>query len=181
MLRAVFLDRDGVLNEPVIRYGKPHPPANVGEMQIAEGAAAALAMLRDCGFLLYVVSNQPDVARGSQTKNAVQAINNALLAELPLDAFYMCYHDDADHCDCRKPLPGLLEQASRDHDIVLSRSYLIGDRWRDVDAGAVVGCTTILIDRGYTERKPVREPDMIVTSIWAAAQAIISREQKNAQ
>jgi D-glycero-D-manno-heptose 1,7-bisphosphate phosphatase len=128
--------------------------------------------------MLFVVSNQPDVARGTQTEDAVREINRVLATELPLDAFYMCYHDDADRCECRKPLPGLLEQARGEHDIDLRASYMIGDRWRDIDAGAAAGCATILIDRGYDERRPNSRPQAVVRTIGDAAQAIFLLEEK---
>lgn len=179
MKRAVFLDRDGVLNDAVVRDGLPYPPASVNEMTIATGAPVALAQLKARGFMLCVVSNQPDVARGTQTEAEVTAINDALAAVLPIDAFYMCFHDSADKCDCRKPLPGLMQRAARAHGISLPESYLVGDRWRDVDAGARAGCTTVLIDFGYTERKPEQPPDIVVDSILAAAQAIVAHEENS--
>lgn len=176
-MRAVFLDRDGVLNEPIIRGGKPYPPSSANEMQVSPGAAEALALLKSLGFSLFVVSNQPDVSRGTQDVRVVHEINAALEAALPLDGFYVCFHDDKDKCDCRKPLPGLLNRAAAEHDVSLNESFLIGDRWRDIDAGAAAGCRTIFIDRGYDERKPTHAPDLTVLSIGSAAQAIAGLEQ----
>ena len=137
--RAVFLDRDGVLNRPVVRDGKPYPPASVEELEISPDAPAALAALKQAGFRLYVVTNQPDVARGSATRAAVERIHAALAEALPLDGFYVCYHDDSDRCECRKPKPGLLLAAAAEHGISLRASYLIGDRWRDIEAGQRAG------------------------------------------
>lgn len=156
MKRAVFLDRDGVINASVVRNGKPYPPANVGEMTILPGVPAALARLREAGYELIVVTNQPDVARGTTPRATVDEIHHALEAALPLDAIYACFHDDADACDCRKPLPGLLMNAARDRGIDLAASFMVGDRWRDTDAGLAAGCRAIFIDRGYNERKPAR-------------------------
>jgi D-glycero-D-manno-heptose 1,7-bisphosphate phosphatase len=152
--RAVFLDRDGVINAAVVRDGKPYPPASVEAVEILPGVADALAALKRAGYMLVVVTNQPDVARGTQTRAAVDAIHARLRAELPLDAVYVCPHDDADACHCRKPKPGLLLDAARDLDIDLAHSYMVGDRWRDIDAGIAAGCTTIWIDRGYAEPQP---------------------------
>ena len=152
--RAVFLDRDGVINASVVRDGKPFPPASVDEMEILPGVDKALADLRAAGFLLIVVTNQPDVARGTQTRAAVDAIHAKMQRELPLDAIYACFHDDADNCACRKPKPGLLVDAAADLDIDLAASFMVGDRWRDTDAGLAAGCRAIFIDRGYNERKP---------------------------
>ena len=111
-LRAVFLDRDGVLNRAVIRGGKPYPPASLGELEIPPDVPGALAALKERGFLLLVVTNQPDVARGSQQRAVVESMHEALRAALPIDDFFVCYHDDKDVCDCRKPKPGLLLQAA---------------------------------------------------------------------
>jgi D-glycero-D-manno-heptose 1,7-bisphosphate phosphatase len=154
--RAVFLDRDGVINASVVRDGKPYPPASVDEMEILPGVPAALAALRAAGFELIVVTNQPDVARGTQTRAIVDAIHARMQRDLPLDAIYACFHDDADDCDCRKPKPGLLVNAARDRGIDLPSSFMVGDRWRDTDAGLAAGTRAIFIDRGYSERKPER-------------------------
>jgi D-glycero-D-manno-heptose 1,7-bisphosphate phosphatase len=154
--RAVFLDRDGVINASVVRDGKPYPPASVDEMEILPGVPEALAALRAAGFELIVVTNQPDVARGTQTRAAVDAIHARMQRDLPLDAIYACFHDDADNCDCRKPKPGLLVNAARDRGIDLASSFMVGDRWRDTDAGLAAGTRAIFIDRGYSERKPER-------------------------
>ena len=171
--QAVFLDRDGVLNEAVVRDGIPHPPATPAELQILPGTAEALLRLKNHEFLLLVVTNQPDVARGSQTREAVEEIGRRLRAELPLDDIFTCYHDDADGCDCRKPRPGLVTRAAQQYGIDLSRSFLAGDRWRDIDAGASAGCRTVWIDRGYTERSPSSAPDMTVRSLPEAVDWIL--------
>jgi len=159
MSRAVFLDRDGVLTRARVRDGKPYAPVTLAEMEIAPDAGTALARLKAAGFLLIVVTNQPDVARGLARREDVEAMHSALRAALPLDGCFVCYHDDADGCACRKPLPGLLFQAAEEQGIDLAASFLVGDRWRDIDAGAAAGCRTILIDRGYLERPPEHTPD----------------------
>ena len=174
--RAVFLDRDGVLNEPILREGRPYPPSGLHELIIVPGAETALARLKQHGFLLVVVTNQPDVGRGTATQAEVERINRHLASCLPLDDFFTCYHDDSDRCDCRKPLPGLLVSAATRYDIELGNSYMVGDRWRDIDAGAAAGCRTVLIDRHYNERKSEAKPDCIVESLvdacdWICATA----------
>ena len=174
--RAVFLDRDGVLNRALILNGKPYPPANLSEMEINPDAFIALPTLKALGFLLFVVTNQPDVGRGSQSKAAVEEMHRALLSELPLDDFFVCYHDDADRCECRKPRPGLLFQADKQHGIEFASSFLIGDRWRDVDAGHEAGVRSILIDYSYQERGPDHEPDIRVKSLFEAAEWIAAQE-----
>jgi len=152
--RAAFLDRDGVLNAAVVREGKPYPPASAAEVVILPGVAEALCRLKAAGYLIIVVSNQPDVARGTTTREAVEAINARLAAELPIDEFRTCYHDAADNCPCRKPKPGMLLAAAREHDLDLFACFMAGDRWRDVEAGRNAGCATVFIDYGYNENQP---------------------------
>lgn len=161
----MFLDRDGVLNESVVRNGKPHPPDTLDELRIIPGTREALARLKERGFLLLVVTNQPDVARGSQSRSAVEEMHQHLRRELPLDDVFTCFHDDADSCECRKPKPGLITRAAQEYGIDLNQSFLVGDRWRDIDAGAKAGCRTIWIDRGYQERSPSAAPDVRAESL----------------
>ncbi|MDQ2843978.1 MAG: HAD-IIIA family hydrolase [Acidobacteriota bacterium] len=174
--RAVFLDRDGVINESVVRDGKPYPPASVNETVIVEDALSSLLRLRQQGFLLIVVTNQPDVSRGSTTRESVESIHRFLSARLPLDDIAVCYHDDRDACTCRKPLPGLLLGAAAHHGIALDKSYLVGDRWRDIDCGAAAGCRTILIDYGYNERSSTYTPDARVDSLSQAVDWILRQK-----
>jgi len=176
--RAVFLDRDGVLNHSVVREGKPYPPTSVEELTIVEDAPASLARLKDQGFLLLVVTNQPDVARGTQSLDAIQAMHRAMGEALPLDEFLVCPHDDGDACACRKPKPGLLLQAQQHYNIDLPASFMVGDRWRDIDAGHAAGCRTVLLDQGYQERGPSAPPDARVASLREAVDCILHQEGK---
>ena len=175
--RAVFLDRDGVLNKAVVRAGKPYPPANAAEMELVPAAAESLARLKRAGFDLVVVSNQPDVARGTTPRAVVEEINARLGRELPIDEFRVCYHDSGDGCDCRKPKPGLLLAAARERGIDCSASFMVGDRWRDVDAGRAAGCTTVFIDYHYDERRP-SAADQTVGSLSEAVDTILGRGEK---
>ncbi|OPX93237.1 MAG: D-glycero-beta-D-manno-heptose-1,7-bisphosphate 7-phosphatase [Syntrophorhabdus sp. PtaB.Bin006] len=152
--RAVFIDRDGVLNCAVVRENKPFPPSGVAEVKILPGIPESLQALKDAGFVLIVVSNQPDVARGTTTKETVEAINAYLADRLPVDRFIMCYHDSGDGCDCRKPLPGMLFTGACEFDVDLKASFMVGDRRRDMDAGTAAGCRTVFIDYGYDEKRP---------------------------
>ncbi len=156
MARAVFLDRDGVINEAYIRDGKPFPPRNLSELRILNGVESALVRLRTAGWLNIVVTNQPDVRRGLATRSDVECINKNLISRLQIDDILVCYHDDADKCQCRKPLPGAIIQAANDYKIDLNKSFMIGDRWRDIEAGYAAGCKTIFIDRKYSEKRPAR-------------------------
>jgi D-glycero-D-manno-heptose 1,7-bisphosphate phosphatase len=168
---AVFLDRDGTLNIATIRDGRSYPPASLAELAIVPGAAAALSALREAGFCTIVVTNQPDVALGKQRREVVEAINHALSAQLPLDDIRVCYHADADGCDCRKPKPGMLLEAARVWNIALGESFMVGDRWRDVAAGHAAGCRTLLIEAGYREQRV--EPTFCVTSLVEACDIIL--------
>lgn len=168
MRRAVFLDRDGVINKSIVRAGKPYPPASVAELEILPSVPYALERLKRGGFILIVVSNQPDVARGTASRAEVEEINNALSRALPIDEFRMCYHDDDDNCECRKPKPGMLLAAARKWTIDLASSYMVGDRWRDIEAGKRAGCRTFFIDYAYDE-KLLENFDYRVESLWDAA------------
>lgn len=170
--RAVFLDRDGVLNRAIVRNGKPYPPASVEEMELMPSAGPSLRRLKDAGFLLLVVTNQPDVARGTQTLAAVEAMHERMRSVLPVDDFLVCYHDDRDACECRKPKPGLLLEGARRYGLNLKDCVLIGDRWRDVGAAHSAGCHSVLIDYQYNE--PVSCPEARVSSLDEAVDFIMA-------
>lgn len=159
MKPAVFLDRDGVLNEVVLKDGRPFPPNSLQELKIPVGTSEALWNLKKAGYVLICVTNQPDVKRGKSQQQNVAAINQALIQTLPLDDLLVCYHDDHDQCKCRKPKPGLLLEGAQRHEVELAASFMIGDRWRDVEAGKQAGCRSIWIDYGYLEKKPSIVPD----------------------
>jgi len=167
--RAVFLDRDGVINRAVIVDGKPYPPGP-DQLELLPGVPEALFKLRNHGFLLIVVTNQPDVARGTTERAEVDAVNRWIRDRAPLDDIRVCCHDDRDYCACRKPKPGLLLDAARDWSIDLDLSFMIGDRWRDIEAGRRAGCRTVLVDGGHSEPVPVapdyRAPSLQEASDW---------------
>jgi D-glycero-D-manno-heptose 1,7-bisphosphate phosphatase len=171
---AVFLDRDGVLNEVEVRDGTPHPPVGVEHLSLLPGVVEACYRLRELGFALVVVTNQPDIARGKQTRDEVDRMHDVLRAWLPLDEIVVCAHDDADNCPCRKPRPGMMLDAAARMDLDLASSFCVGDRWRDVEAGKRAGVMTIFVDRGYGERHPT-DADAIVASLPAAVEVIESQ------
>lgn len=174
MSRAVFLDRDGVINRQLTRNGAFRPPRTLEELEILPGVPEALQALQAAGFLLIVVTNQPDVARASLGKGAVEEINAALAAALHLDDILVCYHDDPDGCECRKPKPGLLLRAAEKYRIDPKASFMVGDRAKDVEAGHRAGCETILIDYHYAESM-AHSPDHVVNSLSEAADWILKR------
>lgn len=171
---AVFLDRDGVLNRCTVRDNVPHPPACVEQVEILPGVANALARLNARNLPLIVVTNQPDVARGDQTREAVEGINEFLKGRLPITAVYTCYHDNPDQCACRKPRPGLLVEAAGAYNIDLRRSFMVGDRWSDIAAGQAAGCETFLIDLPYSQA-PRCSPDQRVSDLGGAVEIILRR------
>jgi D-glycero-D-manno-heptose 1,7-bisphosphate phosphatase len=176
--RAVFLDRDGVINRSVVRHGLPYPPATVAEFELLPGVHEACVQLKQAGFLLIVATNQPDVGRGTTPQSVVDEIHAHLLALLPIDRVEVCFHPGkgASDCDCRKPKPGMLLRAAQALEIDLAQSWMVGDRWRDIDCGHAAGCRTVFIDYNYSE--PLRQkPDFSAGNLAAAAD-IICHESK---
>lgn len=176
--KAIFLDRDGVLNNAVIKERKPYPPASLEEMIIAPDVLPALQWLKSKGYLLICVTNQPDVARGKTEKSLVEAIHEKLLALLPLNEILVCYHDNDNHCECRKPLPGLILQATQQYHVNLSASIMIGDRWKDIEAGQRAGCETIWINRQYDEPGPRQAANAEVFSLGEAIEWIKNKKER---
>jgi D-glycero-D-manno-heptose 1,7-bisphosphate phosphatase len=176
---AVFLDRDGVLNRVIVRDGKPYPPAGVAAVELCLGVGSELARLRAAGFALIAVTNQPDVARGTQTRQAVEAINAYVRGAFVLDAIYTCYED----CESprRKPNPGMLLEAAVDFSLDLGASYVVGDRWKDVEAGHRAGCKTVFVDYDYRERRPHPPAMFTAASPSEALGWIASRHQRNSR
>ena len=173
MKRIVFLDRDGVLNLPIVREGKPFPPATLAEFEIYPDAAASCRRLKEAGFLLVVVTNQPDVGRGTQSRAVVEEMHARLLREIPLDRIEVCYDSGEAPSEFRKPSPGMLLRAARELGADLASSWMVGDRWRDVDCGHAAGCRTVFIDRGYCEKLRAKS-DFIVHGLAEAADLILA-------
>jgi len=172
---AVFLDRDGVLNEAFVRGGVPTPPWSVKEFRVLPGVARACAGLREAGFVLVVVTNQPDVARGKLNSADVDRMHEHLRSIVPLDEICVCVHDDSDACTCRKPQPGMLLEAAARLNLDLARSASVGDRWRDIEAARRAGVRAIYVERRYDERAPVGA-DVTVGDLAEAAEWIRRQE-----
>ena len=167
---AVFLDRDGVINRAIVRGGKPFPPHSVAEFELLPRVTEACTLLKDAGFLLVVATNQPDVGRRTLQQETVERMHTKMCEWLPIDHVEVCY-DASDPSECRKPKPGMLLNAAQKFSINLSASFMVGDRWRDIDCGHAAGCKTIFIDNGYVEELRIL-PDYTVASLFEAAEMI---------
>lgn len=170
---AVFLDRDGVLTQAEERDGKSYAPRRLEDFRLLPGVREAVEQFRRAGLLTVVVTNQPDLANGLVEAGVVEAMHRRLREWLPVDAVEVCPHADRQDCDCRKPKPGLLLAAARRLNIDLARSVMVGDRWKDIEAGRRAGCRTVFVDRGYDEREP-EGPDLVVDSLPAATEWIVA-------
>ncbi len=173
---AVFLDRDGTLNVQLVRDGKPFPPQSVGDFRLFPGVAEGCRELKKAGFALVVATNQPDVGRGTQSQAAVEAMHAELLRLIPeIDRVEVCYDPGRGNPSRRrKPEPGMLLEAAEQMGLDLARSWMVGDRWRDVECGKRAGVRTVFIDFGYAEPMP-SPPDFTVKSFAEAAALILSR------
>ncbi len=147
--KAIFLDRDGVINKVILSDGKPFSPRKFNEFEFLPQVEKALSYLRKLGFINIIVTNQPDIARGLVEMKELNKMHTLIREKLPVDDLMVCPHDDKDNCTCRKPKPGMLIEASEKWGIELKKSYLIGDSWKDMEAGKSVSCKTILIDMPY--------------------------------
>lgn len=150
-LPAIFLDRDGIINRAVVRGGRPYPPVLLEDVEILSGTITSLECLAGRGYMLIGITNQPDVARGIQSREVVESINQWIQSRLPIREIFVCYHDNVNNCECRKPKPGLILQAVEKYNIDLSQSWMVGDRWKDIAAGQAVGLKTIFVDYQYAE------------------------------
>jgi D-glycero-D-manno-heptose 1,7-bisphosphate phosphatase len=173
---AVFLDRDGVINANVERDGRPVAPTRLEDFKLLPGVEGAIRRLKEAGFLVVVFTNQPDVSTGRTTRATLDTMHAIVREKLLVDDIKVCIHTDADACNCRKPKPGMILDAAREHAIDLSKSYAVGDRWRDIAAGRAAGCLTIFIDYGYEQDGP-NEPDHVAGSLPEAADFILSRRK----
>jgi D-glycero-D-manno-heptose 1,7-bisphosphate phosphatase len=177
MNNAVFLDRDGVINRPMIREGLPYPPSSIADFEILPGVEDACRALKIAGYLLVVVTNQPDVGRGTLDRGIVEEIHRLMTGRLPIDLVLTCYHAGEKYgqpCECRKPQPGMLRQAASQLQISLLESYMVGDRWRDIDCGKRAGCKTVFIDWGHSEH--LREtPDYLAANLMEVARIILRK------
>jgi len=163
--KAVFLDRDGVINKAIIRDRKPYAPSTFDEFEIIHGVKKAVSSLKKTGYLIVVVTNQPDVGNGYVDKKIVEKMNKEMLNDLQIDAVKVCFHKQTDGCECRKPKPGMLLEAAQEYDINLTSSYMIGDRKSDIEAGIAAGCKTVFIDNNYILSEQPITKDLVACSL----------------
>ncbi len=167
-----------MLNRSFVVEGRPIAPRRFVEFRLLPGARESVRLLKQHGFKVIVVTNQPDIGRGTTEPAEVERMNRRLVDELAVDAVKVCPHAQDGDCGCRKPAPGMLREAAAEFGLSLGASYMVGDRWSDVVAGAAAGCYTIKIERGYSNEKP-SQPDAVVGSLAAAVRHIISMENAN--
>lgn len=173
--KAIFLDRDGVINKLVMVDGKGRAPYTLEDFGLFPGVEEACQKLKDSDFLTIVVTNQPDVARGWVERSSVELINNKIRELLPLDDIKICFHTNKDNCLCRKPMPGMLLEAALDWGIDLGESFMIGDRYGDIAAGVSAGCKTILVGPGDVQGT-YPDPTYKVSSLIEGVSIILSLE-----
>jgi D-glycero-D-manno-heptose 1,7-bisphosphate phosphatase len=177
--KAIFLDRDGVINKVILKLGRPYAPLYLNKLKVLPFVKRSMHMLKDQGYLLIVITNQPDVARGRANFNEIELINKYLTKKLPIFKIFTCFHDKYHKCFCRKPSPGSILSAVSKYNINIKESYMVGDRWSDIEAGKKAGCKTIFIDCHYKERQP-KFYDFKSKSLLGATKIIISNK-KNAK
>jgi len=170
--KAVFLDRDGTINWNEERGGRPYAPNRLEDFHFLPGVAEAITRFKDAGLMVIVITNQPDLATGKTSAEVLDAMHDRLREELGVDDIFICPHTDEAGCACRKPKPGLILMAAEKWQIDPHRSVMVGDRWRDVEAGRTAGCTTVYIDRSYSGEPEAQAPDLVVGSLGEAANFI---------
>jgi len=177
--KAIFIDRDGVLNKAEVRDGKPYAPRSYEDFIILPGTEEALTSLKQTGYILIIVTNQPDVGNGFLDKKIVEEMHTKLLTELPINAVKVCYHRQIDECKCRKPKPGMIFEAASDFNINLNDSYMIGDRKSDIEAGIAAGCRTVFIEQGYVKTEQPENVDIIASSLPDAVTKVLFHISNN--
>jgi len=174
--KAIFLDRDGVINKVIIRNGKPSSPRKLEEFEIFPNVKKCLEAFKEMGFLNIVFTSQPDISRGNLKIEDLEKMHKLILETLPVDDIKFCPHDDIDNCFCRKPKPGLILEASKEWSVDLKKSWVIGDRWKDIEAGKAAGCKTIMMRKKYN--KDYKDYDFGVNSLIKTVEIIKKLDKK---
>lgn len=171
MKKAVFIERDGVLNE--VKTGPKHQitPLTLDEFKVKKEAEPALKKLKAAGFVLIVTSNQPGLSRGYQSRRELDRMHDIVKRCFPLDDLLVCPHDESDHCPCRKPRPGLLIEAAFKWHLNLDHSFVISDKWQDAEAARTAGCTSLLVQSPWVGNV---HHDFVMPDIDAIAAKILT-------
>jgi D-glycero-D-manno-heptose 1,7-bisphosphate phosphatase len=177
MVEAVFLDRDGVLNRGFVKDGKSYAPRSIKEFRLLPYAAVSVKKLREAGYLVIVVTNQPDINNGLITRETVDEMHLKLKNKTLVNDIFLCPHSRKENCNCRKPKSGMLIEASQKYNINLKKSFMIGDRASDIAAGIEAGCRTIFINRRYNETAPLNQ-EITFFSIKSATNYIIKQDKQ---
>lgn len=174
MKRAVFLDRDGIINKVILRAGQPFAPSIFDEFELVDGVNHILQRFKAEGFLNIIITNQPDIARGLMVWETLNKMHGFIEKQLPIDDIFVCPHDDAGKCQCRKPQPGMILEAAEKWSVTLRSSFVVGDRWKDIEAGRRAGCITILLDYPYNKGVTA---DFRVNDLRSAAEVILNNKE----
>lgn len=171
MKRAVFIERDGILNE--VQAGPNHPisPMTMEEFRVNEKAKIPIKKLKDAGFVLIVTTNQPGISRGYQSRRDLDYMHDHLRRNFPVDDILVCAHEESDECPCRKPRPGLLIESAFKWQINLDQSYVISDKWQDAEAARTAGCTSLLLKSPWIGQG---HHDFVLPSLKEIANKIIT-------
>ena len=174
MNKAVFLDRDGVINKTIIIDGKSYAPRLLKDFKIFPKVKSDVKKLKNNGFKVFVITNQPDIGNKLLKKKTLNEMHSLLKTKVSIDKIYYCPHTRSDRCKCRKPKPGMIIKASNESNIYLKESYMVGDRKIDIDAGLKAGCKTIFVNNNYYEKKPTKQ-EKTVKSLHAAVRYILKK------
>ena len=175
MKRAIFLERDGVLNEVQVTPKNPVSPLTFEEFKVRKSALAPLKILKEAGFVLIVTTNQPGLSRGYQSRRDLDLMHSQLRKLFPLDDILVCPHEENDHCPCRKPKPGLMIEAAFKWHLNLDHSFVISDRWQDAEAARTAGCTSLLLESPWIGQG---HHDFVLPDLNSIAEKIIHLKQQ---
>ena len=162
--KIAFFDRDGVLNKTLIKQRKPIAPRNINEFKINLQAKEIISYLKSNDYIVIVVTNQPDIGNGLVEKKVVYQMNQRLKSNLLIDDIFVCFHSQKDNCNCRKPRTGLFEKALKKYNVDKAKSFIIGDRFSDIEAGFNFKIKTILLGNGYSESHKIK-PDFKILNL----------------
>jgi D-glycero-D-manno-heptose 1,7-bisphosphate phosphatase len=177
MNKSVFFDRDGIINKALVKNNKPYSPLTVKEFKFTDYIKLGCEALERAGFFLFIVTNQPEISRGNLQQNELNLINLLIYQTLPVKEILVCPHSHEDLCSCRKPSAKMISDAANSYNIDLKNSWLIGDRWKDIDCGFKAGCKTIFVDYNYDEILK-EKPNFIVSSVSSAINIILEESKK---